>query len=181
MNTTKLAETVLLRIECFWFLQEVDYACSTGDVNVAGVLDRIYARRPVSWRALHPLIRINTFLALLMVPIAFVARLSDQELAERGFSIKREHDLKCRERGEAVELSPRDLLAVLRNAIAHLPDYASGDCQELNVAFGEGILRCWTRTGGRELIFCSEQGFVRFSGDLLSLCRKAAGRLVSPH
>lgn len=181
MDLRKLAETVLLQLECFWVLQELDHASDSGDRLVSEFLDTLYAGRSVSWRSLQPLVRLNTVLALLVVPISFAARLSDQDLLELGFSVSSEHQVRCRENGRDRSLSPREVLLVLRNAVAHLPDFAAGDTRDVNVSFGEGVLRCWTQTKSREIIFQTEAGFVVFLRDLVGLCRKAAGKLVTAH
>jgi hypothetical protein len=162
MELRKLAETVLLELECFWVLQELDEGWRTHDRTAVAHVEKLYAVGPVSWPDVHPLVRLNTVLALLVVPIAFVARLSEDDLHALGFRIKDEYNVVCRQEGRACVLAPRDFLLVLRNAVAHLPDFASGVSSDVNISFAEGILRCWSSTKSREVVFMTVQGaFVR--------------------
>lgn len=76
---------------------------------------------------------------------------------------------------------PKPVLTVFRNAIAHLPDFATGNVPA-NISFDEGILRCWSqvRPGAKshEVVFRDEQGFVEFIRDLLRLIKKSALALI---
>jgi hypothetical protein len=174
----KLAETVLLELECFWVLQELDERLRSDDRTAVALLENLYARRSVSWHEVHPLVRLNTVLALLVVPISFVARHSEQELSSFGFCIKNEYKVICRQEGKDCVLAPRDFLLVLRNAVAHLPDFAFGTSSDANISFTEGVLRCWSSTKSREIVFQTEKGFVEFLRDLVSICREAAKKLT---
>lgn len=180
MTPKELAETVLLQLECFWLLQELDEECRCNDPAISAALDRIYheRNRPVTWRELHPFVRLKTTLGLLVVPISFASRLSAEELDAHGFSVRTEHNILFREGCREIRSpEPSRVLLVLRNALAHLPEFAVGGSGP-NVSFDEGILRCWTRTGSSEVVFRSEDGFISFLRDLLPVVRKAAGALL---
>ena len=180
MHLTKLAETVLLQLECFWVLQEIDHLCSKEDPVALQVMDRIYSDRPVTWRALHPLVRVNTGISLLAVPIALCARLNDQELATHGFDIRPEYAVTLYERGVVIAPSASSVLRVFRNAVAHLPDFAAGGSSP-NIAFDRGVLCCWSeKRGGSEIVFDNEAGCIEFLRDLVRLCRGIAGSLLAP-
>lgn len=178
MKLMKLAETVLLQLECFWVLQEIDEGVRTEQPGALSFLDSVYARRPVGWRELHPYLRLNTTLAQLLLPISFVARLTEEELSSLGFRVEPHYDVVCREGGQSCQLSPRDFLVVIRNAVAHLPDFAAGTAPDVNISFDDGILRCWTQTRSREVIFRSEEGFFAFLQDFVRVCRSAAGEIT---
>jgi len=179
VEISKLTETVLLQLECFWILQELDEGCRQKDPLATSLMDNLYANRPVGWQKLHPFVRLNTTISLLVVPISFAARLSEDELRAHGFSLSDKYDLVYRQGGDPANPTPRDVLRVLRNSVAHLPDFAAGGSPP-NISFDEGILRCWSQNRSSEVVFRSEAGFVYFVGDLLRLCRRACLRLLQP-
>ncbi len=179
MDLVKLAETVLLNMECFWVLQELDEAYGSEDVSAGTFLQNRYIRRPVEYCDIHPLIRINTTLALLILPVSFLNRFSGDDLRQTGFRIREEYQIVYRRNGEpSAIIADGDVLTVVRNALAHLPDFACGGC-EANIAFDDGILRCHSdRRGGEDVVFESEDGFVSFVTDLMSSCRSAASSII---
>jgi len=64
--------------------------------------------------------------------------------------------------------------------VAHLPDFAFEDHDDVNVAFGpDGVLRCWSENKSSEVIFREESGFLEFLRDLAGLCRRAAEKQVA--
>lgn len=179
MKCDKLAETVLLQLEHFFVLQEIDEAWRHRDTAATKFLDRIYKERAVAPKDVIPYLRLNTTISLLIVPLSFVARFSDEQLSEFGFAIKKEYDLRLSRNGEAVIPTSQEVLRVLRNAIAHLSDFAAGENhgdESPNISFDEGILRC--RSGTCELVFESESGFFYFLRELHPAIRKAAARLL---
>lgn len=76
MNLLQLTETVLLQIECFWVLQELDEGLRVDDGIIVAAVERIYRGRQVSWREIQPLVRLKTTLSLLAIPLSYAARLS---------------------------------------------------------------------------------------------------------
>jgi hypothetical protein len=96
---------------------------------------------------------------------------------EFGFCIKNEYKVICRQEGKDCVLAPRDFLLVLRNAVAHLPDFAFGTSSDANISFTEGVLRCWSSTKSREIVFQTKRGFFKFLRDLVSICPEAARKL----
>ncbi len=177
MNSQKLAETVLYQIEHFWLLQEIDEAVLENDSATVSALDKIYSHRSVRWQNLIPFVRLNTVLSSLFVPLSFAARFSDDELAEYGFKVKAEYCTCLTCRGSVVPATAQVLLRTLRNAVAHLSDYAAGKKkEEPNIAFDSGILRC--RSNHYELVFESEAGFVLFLSELLQATKVAAGKFI---
>lgn len=176
MERMKLAETVLLNLECLWVLQELDELWRSRDAGACELLNGLYERRPVGWQDVYPLARLNTVLALLVVPIAFASRLSSTELTSYGFQLKPEYEVLCRRAGQVCALGPNEFLRVLRNSLAHLPDFVSGESTDVNISFNEGILRCWSRSA--EVVFLTEKGFIKFLRDFIYLCRTASGRIM---
>lgn len=181
MDSNKLAETVLLQLECFWILQELDHGWRSKDPSAVAFLNGAYEGRQVKWSDVFPLARLNTVLSLLAVPIAFASRLSESELESFGFRIREEHCLTFKE--NSAERSPKasEALRIVRNAVAHLPDFASGDQPDVNVAFDRGgVVRFWSKNNsGSEVIFHQESGILEFLRDLTKLCRRAAGKQVT--
>ena len=179
MNLQKLAETVLYQIEHFWVLQEIDEACRSKDDATIAFLDRIYAHRRVQWADLIPFVRLNTVLSSLLVPLSFAARFSDAELRDWGFTIKHEYGLRFEQNGQVENPTPHKVLRTLRNAVAHLPDFAAGGTtveEEPNISFDKGILRC--RSKANELVFQTEGGFALFLSDLLCAIRAATEKFI---
>lgn len=177
MTRSDLATVVLLQLECFWRLQEIDELLRQNDADTSALMDRLYSRRPVGWRELHPLVRMHTTLAHLVLPICFANSLTNQQLS--GFSIKSEYDLVFRDNGAKTPPTVQAVLRVLRNALAHLPDFAAGSVSP-NVSFEAGIVRFWTQPPTRgqnaksrsaEVVFNTESGFVEFVRDLFGVVR----------
>lgn len=176
MNLQKLAETVIYQIELFWVLQELDEAIRKNNAAAVTFLDEIYSHRSVQWQHLVPFVRLNTVLSSLLVPLSFAARFSDDELAGYGFNVKTEYRAHLTCNGE-VSASPHLLLRTLRNAVAHLADFAVGDeAEEPTIAFDKGILRCRSRNS--ELVFENETGFLLFLSDLLRATKAATGTFI---
>jgi hypothetical protein len=178
MDDQKLAETVLLQLECFYVIQELDEAFRVRKQSARTFLAKIYSRRPVKFDFVYPLLRRTTTLNLLALPIAFVCRLSDRSLSELKFEIKQTYNLECYENGEASSLSAKEILLVLRNAIAHTPDFATDPNIKPNISFDGESTRFWTRKKSKEIVLTSEIGFHFFISDLINTCRTAARMLI---
>lgn len=177
MNLQKLAETVLYQVEHFWLLQELDEACRAKDRVAVAFLDKAYSHRRVRWPDLVPYVRLNTVLSSLLVPLSFAARFKDEELKAFGFNIKEVYKLSFQQGSKSVAPTPHVVLRTLRNAVAHLPDFAAGTGSEMpNISFDKGILCC--RSRNNELVFNTEVGFVHFLSDVLRAIKTATGNFI---
>ena len=178
MELIKVAETVLLQLKHFWVLQELDEAVHIGDKRAIGLLDDIYRNRSVSGNQLVPFMRITTALTSLLLPLSFAARFSDDKLRTFGFNIKDTYAIKLYSDSELVaDPSPHKVLRTLRNAVAHLADFAAGnESESLNISFTPGILSCKSQKD--MLVFHSEEGFVLLLSDLIKATRVAARTLL---
>jgi hypothetical protein len=188
MNDTKLAETLLLQLEIFSLLQFLDGGVEERDVHVLKTISTYYQRtRPgLDWQnsVIFPLVRRGTSLSILVLPFAFTSRLTDAECQTYGLVIRPEHDLEYRH-GDIPETAPsaEQVLRVVRNAVAHLPDniMEPGKGQP-NVTFdnlhgAEGII-CF-RSRANQVIFHTEAGYVAFLNMFASGVRRAIqGKLL---
>ena len=178
MNDIKLAETVLTQLECFYVLQELDEAFRKRTPSARQFTSKIYSNRPVNYVEIYPLVRRATTLTLLALPIAYICKLSDRSLHELEFEIKPCYDLTCYRDGNICDLKAKEVLIVLRNAVAHMSDFASNSSVQPNISFDGEATRFWTQTKSTEIVISSEAGFLAFIRDLFSTCRKAAGMLL---
>jgi hypothetical protein len=179
MELRKLAETVLLQVECLWLLQEIDERWSRKDRNIQPVLAEIYENRRVRFGDLYPLARLMTGLSMVLVPISFTLNSTSEEtqLIDQGLGCDR-YNITYSEAGSACAVDAERLLKVVRDATAHLPDFMSGKVVP-NISFDEGILCCKSRVRKAKLVFESEQGYIAFLGDLLRVVRRTAGRVLA--
>ncbi|MEX2188665.1 MAG: hypothetical protein WD875_17790 [Pirellulales bacterium] len=178
MNRYDLAKAVLFEIECFWRLQEVDFLLDSEDVETIRLMDRLYRNRSVDWRELHPIMCLPTLLTHLALPVAYALSLSAEELS--AFTVKSQHDVLYRKKGCENTAEPRTVIRVVRNALAHLPDFASNETSASpNVNYDEGTVRFWSRTG-EEVVFKSQDGLVAFVNDLLRVVRAAVAVNTHP-
>jgi hypothetical protein len=179
MEHRDLAEMVLLQLECFWTLQEIDERLRRGDNTAIALMKAVYSRRPMDWHEIQPLLRLKTTLSQIVIPVSFAKTLPPEKL--NALSIKPEHRLIFRENGNKKTPTTVEVICVLRNALAHLFDFAAGDVAP-NISFDKGIVRFSTEPPNQskkthkkrsEVVFETEDGFVKFLGDLFPLVRRA--------
>lgn len=175
MNENELAETVLMQLECFWILQELDHKIKCGNGDAKKIMSDIYQGRLIgdNWSKME-FIQIKTTLPMLTLPICLLCRLDEQGLQDVGFEVGKRHNTTCR-----VTNGPENTtwaLRVIRNALAHLPDFVAGKCNP-NVTFDEGVVKLKSERLG-EIVFNDEKGFVEFVRDVIRASRKYAGQLL---
>jgi hypothetical protein len=126
MNLAKLVETVTYQLEAFSLLQSIDECVRDNDAQAIALLDAVYARKGYDWRPLHPFIRLNTTLSLLIVPVCFLNRATEDELNQYGMQAPTSYGIDIEHPPEGHDPSITLVVRVLRNALAHLPDFAAG-------------------------------------------------------
>ena len=179
MDGIKLAETVCLQLESFWILQELDALLAEDSDSAQTLMNEIYSCRATDWHTLLPVVRGTTALTLLALPMALACRLSDGELVAKGFEVKDKYSLQCRENGKPDTFSPKVLLTVLRNAVAHMPDFAAGQCAKPNIWIEGEAIHFWTESKCREVVVTTSSGYHQLLNDIVALCRSAASDLLS--
>ena len=172
MNPHKLSETVLLQIEAFWVLQEIDESWRQQEPNALKFLESLYVNRSVDFGIIYPVLRISTTISTLFLPIAYTsqATLEEMDTIKQGLSSNR-YDVIV----EGNRFDAPTTLRVFRNSVAHLPDFMFGS-ESPNISFDEGVLCCRSRSS--KLVFNSEEGFINFIGDLLRMAKAMTRRFL---
>jgi len=175
MKPTELTGSVLLTFECIFILQELDELVRQKSEQAILILDKIYSTRPngIEWRDIFPFMRLTTTINLLLIPIAFTAKLTEKQIQELGFSFKDEYGAIFKERNQKVIPTGSKFLQILRNAIVHYPDQLSQN-SDPNITFPEGfVMSCRSVIDESEILFCTEEGFIRLVSDVKTLCKSA--------
>lgn len=179
VDQQKLAETVLLTLECFFALQELEQ-----DHKL--IMDGLYSSRPVTYSEVAPLLRVNTTLSMLTVPLCFADRLArDKKLTltldphRHGIILKKD-SVEIPVKGEI-----SSVLRCIRNAVAHLPDFiwTGADSADASIRFDESATLFVSEKTKKskhkwEVVFSNSDGFADFLRDLLPAIRNATRMLL---
>jgi hypothetical protein len=179
MQTNKLADTILIQLECVYTLQELEYYITNSDRNAVKIIKKIYDKRPVNYRQVTPLLKRPTVLNMLYMPIAFLCRFNNESLINMGLRFDDKHDIVCYEGNDICELNAKEILTVIRNALSHLADFASDPDIEPNLIFKGETTKFYTQHKSRTVIIQSEKGFIEFLRSIMSCSRKSTQALLS--
>jgi len=172
MTDDELMDSILMQIECIYILEGLYHELKNQNHLAEKIMDRIYERSGAGWRLDNrepiPFVQIKTTLPMITMPISLLYRLDDKELHNLNFELKECYNLSCSPANNKPQ-SASWLLRVMRNALAHLPDFAAGEC-EPNVDFDEGHVRLRSNGLG-EIVFRDENGFMNFFKDVMTACR----------
>ena len=177
MNNTKFSETVLLSLEAFWVLQELENLPPTSSARK--IINGVYSHRLVSYEDLRPLLRIGTGLCLLTPALAFASALADKSQLDE-LIIKDEYSIRYRSGDSPRSPSGRQVLRTIRNSLSHFTELFA-DPSNSNVeikgriSFPDNIAVQFSNENGSELIFDTHEGFINFLNDLLPIVRSKLG------
>jgi hypothetical protein len=176
MTPHQLAETVLFQVECFMILQELDHEAQSANTDARRFLDRQYPNIDHDQRNFFD---IKTVLATLLIPICFLDKSNEEEINACFHPID-EYGVSFFRDGAQAEATPKGVLHVVRNALAHLPDFAAAQ-RGPNVSFPENVvvrLSSRVRRQRHDVVFQQEDGFVRFVGDVVRAARANTSALI---
>jgi hypothetical protein len=173
MNNTKFSETVLLSLEAFWVLQELESLPPTSSARE--FLNGVYSHRPVSYEDIRPLLRIGTCLCLLAPALAFASALADKSQLDE-LIIKGEYSIGYKLGGTSKVPGGKVVLRTIRNSLSHFTEPfadASSSCDEIKgrISFPDNVAVQFNNQNGSELIFDTREGFINFLNDLLPIVR----------
>ena len=173
MNNTKFSETVLLSLEAFWVLQEVESLPPTSSARE--ILKSVYSHRCVSYEDIRPLLRIGTCLCLLTPALAFASALADKNQLDE-LVIKGKYSIEYKHRGASKDPVGKKVLRTIRNSLSHFTEPfadASTSSDEIKgrVSFPDNVAVQFNNKNGSELIFGTREGFINFLNDLLPIVR----------
>ena len=173
MNNTKFSETVLLSLEAFWVLQELESLPPTSSARE--MLNSVYSHRCVSYEDIRPLLRIGTCLCLLTPALAFASALADKNQLDE-LVIKGEYSIEYKLGGASKDPVGKEVLRTIRNSLSHFTEPfadASNSSDEIKgrVSFPDNVAVQFNNKDGSELIFGTREGFINFLNDLLPIVR----------
>lgn len=173
MNNTKFSETILLSLEAFWVLQELENLPPTSSARE--ILNGVYSRRPVSYKDIRPLLRIGTCLCLLTPALAFASALANKDQLDE-LIIKDEYSIKYKLKGTSTAPGGKEVLKTIRNSLSHFTEpFADTSDSSVKykdrISFPDNAAVQFNNTNGSELIFHTREGFINFLNDLLLIVR----------
>ena len=172
MDKSELARIVFYQLETFYFLQEFDHLRKIKDEAAISILTRIYQQRQVDPLSLQ-FANLISGLSILNFPLAIARNLNDEQLSKYDFPTDYDrYALIYRRNGmRQVPSGPSEVLRVVRNAVAHLPDFFNEDASP-NITFDDGLIVFHSRKC--DVIIETAEGYINFISDLTSAIKKIA-------
>ncbi len=173
MDNSKFSETILLSLEAFWVLQELESMPPTS--SASEVLNGIYFQRAVTYEDVKPLLRIGTCLCLLTPALAFASALADKDQLEE-FSIESKHGIQFSFDGTPKTPDTKEVLRTIRNSLSHFTEpFADKSNSSLDIkgriSFPDNAALQLNNKNTAELVFRTREGFISFLNDLLPIVR----------
>lgn len=165
MKTKDPARFVILISECLFFLQAFEGYCQEGDEAAVKVRRRFCKDRGRTAENI-PLLNLESGLALLSPVLAFAARIKNDEWTKEGFSIAPRYQCEMRNPSDIpCTFETAVVLRVMRNALAHYPDYLSGQYGP-TIFFEPGVVTFYSKDYGK-VHFSDNNGWLYFLTDFL--------------
>ena len=177
MNNTKFSETVLLSLEAFWVLQELENLPPTSSARK--ILNGVYSNRPVSYEDIRPLLRIGTCLCLLTPALAFASALADKSQLDE-LIISDKYSIKYKLGDASKDHGGKEVLRTIRNSLSHFTEpFADTSSSSVEIkgriSFPDNVAVQFNNENGSELIFDTREGFINFLNDLLPIVKSKLG------
>jgi hypothetical protein len=173
MDNTKFSETILLSLEAFWVLQELESMPPTSSASEA--LNEIYFQRAVTYEEVKPLLRMGTCLCLLTPALAFASALADKSQLEE-FSIRDEHTIQFSFHDTPKTPDTKEVLRTIRNSLSHFTEpFADNNNSTIDIkgriSFPKNAALKLNNKNTAELVFGTREGFISFLNDLLPIVK----------
>ncbi len=147
------------------------------DEEAAHVWAKIYKDR--QFKLKPPVLGMETTITHILPVVAFLKRLGNEALIDAGFpSNLAGLDVSFYDNNQPADGSPAKLIAVIRNALAHYPDYVAGERSQPNVSFDTPHVEFWTKSRNQKVVFETKGGWVHFMDVCHRVARKAAQQLL---
>lgn len=154
------------------------------DAEATRVWKKIYERRVgtsdvPNTLLTSPVFVLESAVAHIIPVVSFLKRYGEEALVEAGFSRDvTAYGVSFSECGQPVSGNAAKLIVILRNALAHFPDYLAGEAGQPNVAFDTGLVRFWTKNNRQQVVFNNQNGWLRFLKDCRVAVYHLAGKLI---
>jgi len=178
MTNNDVKEMVLRTLLNFDFLMSIDEAYERDDKDARAIVTDFFLNKfpddPKIQQELVPFLYLKTTLPMLVVPLCFAAKESEETWQQLGWNVQEDYKIIMKDKDGNCPPTTSGLLKTMRNAMAHVP-YFMHDSKESNVSWDE---RCLVRFVARRppgsVEFKSPDGFRLFLSDFIRYVRRAS-------
>lgn len=176
MNRQELSQGVLGSILIFKFLQFFDERREDKSDCAKRILEEFFEQYypEINTKKARdlPFLHLSTTLEILSVLFFYAVKVQPEEWLKAGFTHNAKYEITYFLHGKKVD-DPTipDILKTIRNALAHLPDFLSGE-RTPNTSYSEGYLSFSSDWRNSKINFADKVGFAEFLKDFINAIQK---------